>query len=142
MDFAHNPDGVRGICAVAAALPVTGRRLLCSLNVGSRHPGHVDALAAVLAASFDEFVLGCDPALVGSCPEYAGDDPAAAMVARSRALLLEQGVDPDRITCEVDRGAAVRGALDRARAGDLVVLLADHGEAHRIVDEWRPRPPI
>jgi cyanophycin synthetase len=142
VDFAHNPEGVRGICAVAAALPVTGRRLLCSLNVGSRHPGHVEVLAPVLASSFDEFLLGCDPALVGSCPEYAGDDPAGAMVARSRRLLLDQGVDSDRITCEVDRNAAVRGVLDRARAGDLVVLLADHEEANRIVDEWRAQGSI
>ena len=96
----------------------------------------------MLASSFDEFLLGCDPALVGSCPEYAGDDPAGAMVARSRRLLLDQGVDSDRITCEVDRNAAVRGVLDRARAGDLVVLLADHEEANRIVDEWRAQGSI
>ena len=33
-DFAHNPDGVRGICSITDALPVAGRRLLCSLLVG------------------------------------------------------------------------------------------------------------
>ncbi len=137
VDFAHNPDGVRGICSLAVALPVEGRRLLCSLNVGSRHPAHLTAVAPDLARCFDEFVLGCDPALVGHCPEYAGEDPAGAMVARSRALPLEQGVDPDRITGEVDRPTAIRRALDRARAGDLVVLLADHDEVRRVVDQWR-----
>lgn len=136
VDFAHNPDGVRGICSLAAALPVEGHRLLCSLNVGSRHPAHLTAVAPDLACCFDEFVLGCDPALVGHCSEYAGEDPAGAMVARSRALLLEQGVDPDRITGEVDRPTAIRRALDRARAGDLVVLLADHDEVRRVVDQW------
>nr|MCW1960410.1 Mur ligase family protein [Mycobacterium sp.] len=30
VDFAHNPEGVRGICSVIASLPVKGRRLLCS----------------------------------------------------------------------------------------------------------------
>ena len=139
VDFAHNPDGVRGICSVAAALPVTGRRLLCSVNVGSRHPDHVETVAPMLAESFDEFVLSCDPALVGACPEYAGDDPATVMVARSRVLLLDQGVDPDRITAEADPARAVRTALDRARAGDLVVLLADEDKTRSIIEQWRSR---
>jgi len=137
LDFAHNPDGVRGICALVRALPVTGRRLLCSLNVGSRHPAHLEALTTELASTFDEFVLGCDPALVGRCPEYAGDDPDATMLTRWRALLQDRGVDPAVIAVEPDRRAALRDALGRARAGDLVVLLADHDEARRAVDRWR-----
>ncbi len=138
VDFAHNPDGVRGICALAAALPVAGRRLLCSVNVGSRHPAHLQALAGKLASTFDGFVLGCDPALVGQCPEYAGDDdPAAAMVSHWRELLRAQGVDPARISVAVDRHDALRMALDAARPGDLLVLLADHDEARLVIDRWR-----
>jgi cyanophycin synthetase len=137
VDFAHNPDGVRGVCSVACALPVDGRRLLCTLNIGNRHSAHFEEVASLLASSFDEFVLGSDPVEVPGCPEYAGDDPVAAMVARSRTLLLEQGVRPDQMTCEVDRLAAIRTAFDRARPGDLVVLLADYTEARRVVDEWR-----
>ncbi len=137
VDFAHNPDGVRGVCSVASALPVTGRRLLCSLNVGNRHPDHFDALAPSLAAGFDEVVLGCDPREVAKCPEYAGDEPTRAMLDRSRRLLLEQGVDPDLITCEVDRLTAISVALGRAHPGDLVVLLADLDEARAVVDQWR-----
>ena len=137
VDFAHNPDGVRAVCAVATALPVVGRRLLCSLNVGSRHPAHLEALAAELASTFDEFVLGCDPTLVGACPEYAGDDPAATMLDRWRGLLRAHGVDPAAITVEADRSAALRRALDGARAGDLLVLLADHDEAYRAVGQCR-----
>ncbi len=139
VDFAHNPDGVRAVCAVATARPVTGRRLLCGLNVGNRHPAHLDALAGDLAAAFDDFVLGCDPALVGGCPEYAGDDPAAAMLGKWSGLLWGRGVDPARITIEADRGAALRDTLDRARAGDLVVLLADWDEAQQAIDQWRSR---
>lgn len=135
VDFAHNPDGVRGVCSVAAALPVAGRRLLCSLNIGSRHPDHFETVAPDLASTFDEFVLGCDNKLVGACVEYAGDDPAAAMVNRSRALLVDQGVEPTRITVEVDRRKAIQVALSRARAGDLIVLLADHHEVQSVVDE-------
>jgi len=137
VDFAHNPDGVRGVCSVAAGLPVSGRRVLCSVNIGSRHPAHVESLAPLLAENFDEFVLSCDPKLVGGCPEYAGDDPAAAMVARSRRLLLDTGVSDENITVEADPHTAVRVALDRARPGDLVVLLADHDIAETVVAQWR-----
>lgn len=137
VDFAHNPDGVQAMCAVAAALPVAGRRLLCSVNVGSRHPAHLEALTGHLTVTFDEYMLGCDPALVGACPEYAGDDPAATMLGRWAGLLRSQGVDPSRITVEADRQAALRGVLDRARAGDLVVLLADWDEARDVIDRWR-----
>lgn len=139
VDFAHNPDGVRGICAVAAGWPTTGRRVLCSLNVGSRHPGHLEELAPALATAFDEFVLGCDPELVGRCPEYAGADPAAAMVVRYRDLLIGAGVDAALIAGATDRPTAIRAALDAARPGDLLVVLADSDEVGRVVDQWRRR---
>lgn len=136
VDFAHNPDGVQGICSAAAGLPVSGRRLLCSVNVGSRHPSHVETLAQVLAETFDAFVLSCDPALVGGCPEYAGPDPAATMVDRSRRLLLQRGVGVDRITVDTDPRTAIRVALDQGRPGDLVVLLADHDMVATVLSEW------
>jgi cyanophycin synthetase len=139
IDFAHNPDGVRGVCAVASALPVAGRRIVCSVNVGSRHPSHVTAAAPMLAGCFDEFVLGCDPKLVGSCPDYAGERPADTMVARSRGLLLDQGVDADRITTETDPREAVRTALGLARSGDLLVLMVDHDTARPVIEQWRSR---
>jgi UDP-N-acetylmuramyl tripeptide synthase len=90
-----------------------------------------------VASSFDEFVLGCDPVLVGACTEYAGDDPVASMLDRWAGSLRAQGVDPSRITVEADRREALRAALDRARAGDLVVLLADWHEARDVIDHWR-----
>jgi cyanophycin synthetase len=136
VDFAHNPDGVRGVCAAVAGLAVSGRRVLCSVNIGSRHPSHVATLAPVLADTFDEVIFSCDPKLVGGCTEYAGDDPAATMVARSRRLLLECGFDTDRIAVEADPRAALRLALNEARPGDLIVLLADHDMASVAVDEW------
>ena len=137
VDFAHNPDGVRGLCSVIRSLPVAGRRLLCSLNFGSRHPEFVNEMAPGLSATFDEFVLGCDPVEVRACPAYAGDDPVATMVSRYRALLLEQGVGPEAITCEGDRLAAIRTALELARPGDLVVVLSDHDEAQRVLEQWQ-----
>ena len=139
VDFAHNPDGVRGICSVASAVPVAGRRLLASLSIGDRHPHHIDDVASVLAATFDEFIISCDPEELGARSEHAEDDPAASWAARYRALLLQQGVDSDAITCELDRFAAIHVALDKARPGDLVVILTDHHEAQRVLHEWRAK---
>jgi cyanophycin synthetase len=137
VDFAHNPDGVRGICSVVDALPVEGRRLLCSLLFGTRHSTVIDELAPQLASSFDDFVLSCDLVNVDASPDYAGDDPAGAMLARYRKALQQQRVDARRITCEADPETAIRLALDHARPGDLLVVLAGHGDAQRVIGEWR-----
>lgn len=140
LDFAHNPDGVREICAITAALPVSGRRLLCSLNVGSRHPRHVDRLAPAIADTFDDIVFGCDPREVARQPEYAGEDPAHTMLARSARLLEGCGVPPDRITTQPDPAEAIRAALRRAQPGDLVVVLAEPYQALPVIDEFRRVP--
>jgi UDP-N-acetylmuramyl tripeptide synthase len=59
------------------------------------------------------------------------------MLDRWAGSLRRLGVDPSQITVEADRRAALRAALDRARAGDLVVLMADWHEATDVIDLWR-----
>ena len=135
LDYAHNPDGVNEVCAVAGAMAVSGRRLLGCLNVGSRHPGHVDAVASALSATFDEIVLGCDPPLVRVCPDYAGEDPVAIMLARTAGVLRGQGVPAERVTTVREPVEAIREVLGRARPGDLVVLLAEPAEALPVINE-------
>jgi cyanophycin synthetase len=139
LDFAHNPAGVAEICAVAAATAVSGRRILASLTVGSRHAAHFAAVAAVLAESFDEFVLGCDSERVTECADYDGDDPVATMLTASRELLTGCGVATERIRTEADPHSAIRAALDSARPGDLVVLLAEPAEALPVIDSYGGR---
>jgi cyanophycin synthetase len=133
LDYAHNPDGVGEICAVASALPVSGRRVICSLTVGNRHPSHVVAVAPVLAETFDEIVLGCDPHRIRGCAEYAGDDPTATMLSTTRQLLLDAGAAAERITTEADPATAIRRAMGLAAPGDLVVVLAEPGEALPVI---------
>ena len=135
LDYAHNPDGVDEICAVASALPVSGRRIICSLTIGNRHPGHVVAVAPVLAETFDEIVLGCDPERVRICADYAGDDPTATMLSATRQLLLDAGVAVECIITEADPGTAIRRAMDLAEPGDLVVVLAESGDALPVIRE-------
>lgn len=137
LDFAHNPDGVREICAIAAELPVSGRRLLCSLNIGSRHPQHVDRVAPAIAETFDDVIVGCDLREVAQQPEYAGDDPAHTMLARSARLLEGCGLNPDRIMTQADPIEALRAGLLRAQPGDLLVVLAEPYQALPVIDEFR-----
>jgi cyanophycin synthetase len=140
LDFAHNPDGISEVCSVTAGLPVAGRRLLCIVTTGSRHPAHFAEVAPLLAVSFDEFVLGCNPRDAANQPEYAGDDPPRIMLARNRRLLEDSGVAAERIVTEVDRQEAVRLALGLARPGDLVVLLAQDREAIPVIKEFGNQP--
>ena len=136
LDFAHNPDGIREVCSITAGLPVAGRRLLCIVTTGSRHPAHFAEVVPLLAGSFDEFVLGCNPQDAANQPEYAGDDPPQVMLARNRRLLEDRGVAADRIVTEVNRQEAVRRALELARPGDLVVVLAQDWEAIPVIREF------
>jgi len=136
LDYAHNPDGVGEICAVASALPISGRRLICSLTIGNRHPSHAVAAAPALAQTFDEIVLGCDPHRVRGCAEYAGDDPTAMMLSATRQLLLDAGMATERITTEADPATAIRRAMGLAAPGDLVVVLAEPGEALPVIREY------
>lgn len=125
LDYAHNPDGIGELCRVVAGLPVEGRRLLCSLNIGNRHADHVAAVAPGLAELFTDLVLGADPKWIKTSRDHVGDDPVTAMLTNTRKALLENGFQEGRITTASDPDAAVRATLAMAGPGDLVVVLAE-----------------
>ena len=129
LDYAHNPGEVAEICRVVSDLPVTGRRIVCTSHIGNRHAAQAIQIAPMLATTFDEFVLSCYAWRVMHNADYAGDDPVGTMLSMTRRLLLEDGVEEDRITTERDPGPAVRTALALARPGDLVVLLTEPSDA-------------
>lgn len=137
LDYAHNPAGVDELCRVVSELPVTGRRIVCNLHAGTRHPSHLTSVMAVLAKTFDVFVLGAYPEEVN--PAYAAEtaDPLAAMLARSAALLNDAGVNPGMVTAVPDPMVAMRTALSLGRPGDLVVLMAAPEEALPVVAALR-----
>lgn len=139
LDYGHNPEGVREICSVAQALPVTGRRILVTQWIGNRHASHFVQLAPVVVDAFDEIVLSCDPGLIMKNPEYTGDDPVGLMLSTGRQFLRDYGAADERIIVEADPAAAVRTTLERARPGDLVILLSDPYEAFAVIDEFTGR---
>lgn len=139
LDFGHNPDGVRALCALVAGLPVAGRRCLLNLKLGNRHRAHLDAMAPLLAENFGHFMLGCDPAYVHKAPDWQGEDPPGLMLDHARRCLLAAGVAPEAIALEGDPALAVRRALDGAKPGDLLVLLADPWLALPVIEQFLGR---
>lgn len=137
LDFAHNPDGVREVCAVAAQLPVTGRRILCSRGIGSNSAAQFRDVATSMTESFDEFVIGCVPRYVAECPDYVGSDPVATMLAGARECLLEAGASAGTVITVPDPAESIRTALSLAQPGDLLVLLAEPGSALPVVEDYR-----
>jgi len=121
VDYAHNPDGLRGLLEVAARL--RRRRLGLVLGqAGNREDAEIRELA-VAAAQFapDRIVLKDIAGMLRG--RAAGAVPAILHVE-----LIRRGVDAERIAVQLDEFDAVRDALSWARVGDTLVLPV-HGTA-------------
>ncbi|MEX0581388.1 MAG: Mur ligase family protein, partial [Mycobacterium sp.] len=136
LDYAHNPDGFRELCSVVSQLPVAGRRLLMTKRIGNRHAAHFTEVATMMVKTFDDIIVSGDPKWIGQNAEYAGQDPVGVMLSTSRQRLLDHGGAPDRITLEPNGDTAIQMALETARAGDLVVVLADPHEALPLINDF------
>jgi UDP-N-acetylmuramyl tripeptide synthase len=125
VDYAHNPEGVRGVLQVAHALREPHGRVIMLLgHAGNRRDADIAELAHVAAACRPDlvFVKENEGHLRGRQP---GEVPSIL-----RAGLLEAGmrtVDVKVAPSELD---AVREALEAARPGDAIALLV-HATAAR-----------
>lgn len=126
VDYAHNPDGLRGLLEVAGASR-RGRLGLVLGQAGNREDGEIRELAAVAAAFAPECIVLKDIGgmLRGRAP---GEVPALL-----RAALRQHGCDDARIVECLDEYEAVRSALAWARDGDVLVLPVHGNEAKRKV---------
>jgi UDP-N-acetylmuramyl tripeptide synthase len=130
VDYAHNPDGLRGVLSVAQALRRRGGRLITLLgHAGNRRDADIAELAHV-AASFapDLVVVKEDEA------HLRGRQPGEVPEIIRRAL-LEAGLTPDAVTVRMTELEAARCALVSARPGDAVALLVHSGTAREAVLE-------
>jgi UDP-N-acetylmuramyl tripeptide synthase len=144
VDYAHNPEGVRGLLQVATASHA-GRLGLLLGQAGNREDAQIRELAASAA--------GFSPALVvlKDIDGYMrGREPGeVARILRDELLL--RGVPAAAITECLDEASAVRSMLGWARDGDVLVL-PTHGIAARaqvsvLLDElerrsWRAGMPL
>ena len=113
VDYAHKPDAVTA--ALAALRPLTTGRLIVVLGAGGeRDPGKRPIMGEIAARLADVLVVTDD--------NPRGEEPAAV---RAEILAGTRGGSAEVLEVG-DRRAAIREAVGRARAGD-VVLVAGKG---------------
>ncbi|RMG40795.1 MAG: UDP-N-acetylmuramoyl-L-alanyl-D-glutamate--2,6-diaminopimelate ligase [Planctomycetota bacterium] len=123
VDYAHTEDALRK--CLQALRPVTPGRLLCVFGAGGDRDREKRPGLARAAQRAD-------------VPVVTSDNPRSEPPERIIAEIMA-GFDPDGPPphVEVDRGAAIRWAIDQARPGDCVVIAGKGHETYQIVGEDR-----
>jgi UDP-N-acetylmuramyl tripeptide synthase len=125
VDYAHNPEGLRGLLEVAETLRERGGRLGLLLgHAGNREDADIERLAMTAAQFAPALVVikELEGYLRGRAP---GEVPRIL-----RDALLRAGLPADVLPQQPDEVAAALLALDWARPGDVLVLPV-HGLAAR-----------
>jgi UDP-N-acetylmuramyl tripeptide synthase len=125
IDYAHNPDGLRGLLTVAEHLRGTNGRLGLLLgHAGNRNDADIEELARVAAAFQPDLVVvkENEAQLRGRAP---GEIPRILL-----AELLRRGISESALTVRDSEAEAARCALDWARSGDVLALPL-HGRGAR-----------
>ena len=124
VDYAHNPEGIRGLLAVAAHLRRAGGRLGIQFgHAGNRQDSDLQQIAQV-AAGFEP-----DLVVVAEHGDFLRGRQPGEVPRIIRAELLRQGVPPGSIQVSASELEAARLALDWARPGDVLVLMVHSGAA-------------
>ncbi|MEJ7833517.1 MAG: UDP-N-acetylmuramoyl-L-alanyl-D-glutamate--2,6-diaminopimelate ligase [Nocardioides sp.] len=121
VDYAHKPDAVEA--AISTLRPLTDGRVIVVLGAGGdRDPGKRPIMAGIAARLADVLVVTDD--------NPRTEDPAAI-----RAAMLDGTRDGPAEVVEIgDRRAAVREAVARARAGDIVLIAGKGHETGQEID--------
>jgi cyanophycin synthetase len=135
LDYAHNPDGLQGLLAMARALAPRGRLGLLLGQAGNREDEAIRALARTAAeAAPDRVVLKDLPGFLrGRAP---GEVPALLLEELRRA-----GVDEQRLQVVLSEQEAARSLLAWAQAGDVLVLPVHGVEARDQLVAWLDAGP-
>lgn len=125
VDYAHNPEGIRALCATAASVHASRRGLVLG-NAGDRDDEQLRALAraAWSVATFDRVIVKEMVSLLRGRPE--GELPKLLVDELRRC-----GAPGDRVTISSSEFDAVRALLAWAREGDVLVL-PTHAERGRV----------
>jgi UDP-N-acetylmuramyl tripeptide synthase len=117
IDYAHNPDGLRGLLSVAEHLREgTGRLCLLLGHAGNRQDADIEELARVAAGFRPDLVVvkENDAQLRGRAP---GEVPRIL-----RDTLKRSGLPESTLPVCTSEVAAARYALDWARPHDVLVF--------------------
>ncbi|WP_411280068.1 Mur ligase family protein [Gemmatimonas sp.] len=133
VDYAHNPEGIRALCATAASVPGTRRGLVLG-NAGDRDNDQLRALAqaAWSVAPFDRVIVKEMVSLLRGRPE--GELPALLVDELRRC-----GAPADRVSIAPSEFEAVCEMLSWAQKGDVLVLPthAERGRVSSYLDQLR-----
>ena len=117
VDFAHNPHAMEALFDMARALPAE-RRLLAFSQAGDR----TDASIRELAES--AWSIGLDAVVVSELEAYARGREQGEVFAIIRDALIKSGAREEQIEHHMEETESLDAALDWARPGDLIIMLA------------------
>jgi cyanophycin synthetase len=125
VDYAHNPDGLRGVLGVARSLRERrGGRLITLLgHAGNRRDEDIAEVATVMAGYAPDLVV------VKEDEDHLRGRPPGQVPEILRAALLAAGVSHEAVCMRTSELAAVQLALETARPGDVVALLVHSPKA-------------
>ncbi|MEO6689266.1 MAG: Mur ligase family protein [Dokdonella sp.] len=115
VDYAHNPDGLRGLLDVAAKAR-TGRLGLLLGQAGNREDNEIRELAVVAAEFKPDLIVLKD---IGGMLRGRADGEIPALL---REVLARQGTADSDVVERLDEYAAARDLLAWAHPGDVLVL--------------------
>ena len=121
VDYAHTPDSLENVLMAANRLTPEPGRVICVFGCGGDRDREKRPLMGEIAARLSDV-----PVVTSDNPR--SEDPDS-IVAEIRAGMSEL----DDVWVEVDRRAAIRGALEIATAGDTVVIA---GKGHEQGQEF------
>jgi cyanophycin synthetase len=130
VDYAHNPEGLRGLLKVAEHLRGgTGRLGIMLGHAGNRRDREIEELARV-AAEFGPSLVVVKENEAQLRGREQGEVPRVI-----RAALLRAGLPESALPVQMSEVEAARCALDWARPGDMVVLPVHSAAARATVLE-------
>ncbi len=129
VDYAHNPEGLRGLLDVARSASSTGRLGLVLGQAGNREDADIRELAAVAASFYPQRVVLKD------IDGFMRGRSAGEVANILRDGLLQNAVPAEAIIECLDEIDAVRGLLVWAQDGDRLVLPIHGTQARQAVVE-------
>lgn len=128
LDYAHNPDGLRGFLGVAKKLRAnTGRLAILLGHAGNRQDADIADLARVAAEVRPDLVV------IKEIPTLLRGRAAGEIPRIIRDALLDAGVPGSAILIQNTEFEAAQRALDWARHGDVLGLLVHAPSAREAV---------
>lgn len=125
VDFAHNPHAMQALFRMAQALPAQ-RRVLCFGQAGDRTEEQIRELAR------SAWSIGLDRIVISELAAYARGRAHGEVYGILRDELQRCGAPSDQILYFEKESDSFDAALQWARPGDLVILLALGGNAQVI----------